>query len=365
MGDRRVLQLLGPSTGGIRQHVAQLAAVLPDLGWEVTVAGPVGVGAGTALPPIAEVPVPRGASPIGAWHARRALAPLVGEVDVVHAHGLKAGWVAALTPRRAPLVVTVHNLVLDEAAGRSAAVLRLLEGALPRRVDALIAVSDGIATRFGDPPPRVVPPAGPPPVPVRDRASVRAAHDIPEGAPLVVAVARLHPQKDLASLIDAVVPLRALVPDARLVIVGEGPLAAELQAQIDRAGLGNAVTLVGPSANAADELAAADVVAISSIWESGPLVAAEALQLARPVVATPVGFVPRLIQDGRSGRLVPARDPDAMARALADVLRDPASAAVMAAAGRERALELLSPRSLVAAVAEVYEEVLAGAGRSR
>jgi glycosyltransferase involved in cell wall biosynthesis len=290
---------------------------------------------------------------------------LLRETDIVHAHGLKAGWVAALTPGRAPLVVTVHNLVLDEAAGRSAPLLRLLEGALPGRADALIAVSVGIAERFGDAGARMIPPAGPPPVPSRDRATVRAAHGIPAGAPLVVAVARLHPQKDLITLIDSAVLLRALVPDVRVLIVGEGPLEGALRAHIERRGVSDAVTLAGPSANAADEIAAADVVAITSIWESGPLVAAEALELARPVVSTPVGFVPELIEDGRTGRLVPTGDPVALASALADVLGDPVTAAVMGSAGRERARELLGARALVVAVAAVYDEVLARDGRSR
>ena len=99
------------------------------------------------------------------------------------------------------------------------------------------------------------------------------------------------------------------------------------------------MALVGPSDNAPDELAVADVVAIPSVWESGPLVLAEALVLGRPVVATPVGLVPGSGPGGESGRIVPVGD----ARALADghgsdLLADPAGAAAMAEAG-QRAVE--------------------------
>ncbi|MEO7429978.1 MAG: glycosyltransferase family 4 protein, partial [Acidimicrobiales bacterium] len=193
MDDRVALQLLGPSTGGIRQHVTQLARGLPEVGWQAWVAAPAGVGEGTDLPPASVVAVPSGPNPLGALRARAALRPVAQGADLVHAHGLKAGWVAALAGTGLPLVVTVHNLVLDEAAGRSARVLRRLEGWLPSRADGVIAVSEEIAARFGGPSESlwVVPPAGPLPRPGRDAATVRTALGVALDAPLVVSVARL------------------------------------------------------------------------------------------------------------------------------------------------------------------------------
>jgi len=126
----RVLQLLGPSTGGIRRHVVTLTAELRRRGWEVAVAGPAGVLDGVGELD-AVVDVPAGSSAVQALRARRQLAPLLRGADLVHAHGLKAGWVAGSLRSRPPLVVTVHNLVLDEAAGPSAPVLRVMEGMLP------------------------------------------------------------------------------------------------------------------------------------------------------------------------------------------------------------------------------------------
>ncbi|MEA3020015.1 MAG: hypothetical protein QOI47_1539, partial [Actinomycetota bacterium] len=204
-----VLQLLGPSTGGIRRHVAWLSGALAERDWRVRTAGPDGVLAGL-VEQDAIVPVPRG---------RRQLRAAVEGVDLVHAHGLKAGWLASTLRGGAPLVVTVHNLVLDDVAGRGAPALRALEGWIPRRVDAVIAVSDEIGRRFANAANvHVVPPFGPVPVVRRDRDEVRAALGIAPGERLLVAVARLHPQKDLPTLLRAMVGLDG----ARLVIFGEG-----------------------------------------------------------------------------------------------------------------------------------------------
>ena len=104
-------------------------------------------------------------------------------------------------------------------------------------------------------------------------------------------------------------------------------MSGELTGLIRAKGLEAVVALAGPSDNAPDELAAADVVVIPSVWESGPLVLAEALTLMRPVVATPVGLVPECIREGESGRIVPIGDARALADAVAALLADPAAAA--------------------------------------
>ena len=359
-GARVALQLLGPSTGGIRRHVVELSRRLPDHGWAAPIAGPAGV-----LGPHGElaytVPVPGAPTP-ALLAARRALRAAVADAGagLVHAHGLKAGWLATLAGLPCPVVVTVHNLVLDQAAGRSAAPLRALEARLPGRAAATIAVSPAIAERFaglrGADRVTVVRPVGPAPVPGRPAAKVRA--DLGGGdAPLVVTVGRLHPQKDLPTLLRAAAMLRERVPGVRVVVVGEGPDRAALAALAAELGVAGTVTFAGASPEAADELAAADAVAMCSLWESGPLVVAEALALGRPVVATPVGFVPEVIDDGVGGRIVPVGDPGALAAALGDVLADPVAAAGMAEAGRRASAAVLGSDRLVGDVVKVYEDV--------
>jgi glycosyltransferase involved in cell wall biosynthesis len=351
-----VLHLLGPSTGGIRAHVATLADALEARGWDVGVAGPAGVLDGLRKLDH-EVPVPAGLSPAGVVRARRALRGAAAGADLVHAHGLKAGWVATLLRPRPPVVLSVHNLVLDDVAGRAAPVLRVLEGGLVGRVDHVVAISDEVARRFtgstGAGRTTTVPPLGPAPVPTRSREEVRAGLGVPHGARLVVTAARLHPQKGMVDLLDAAALLRSAAPEAvRWVVLGEGPQRAALEAEVAARGLGDVVDLAGARASVADELAAADVVAVTSRWESGPLVVLEALALGRPVVATSVGLVPAVVGP-EQGRVVPVGDPAALAAAVAEVL----AAGDEAFPGVPRAGRY-GPESLVPPIEAVYQELL-------
>jgi glycosyltransferase involved in cell wall biosynthesis len=358
----RVLELLGPSTGGIRRHVAALTSALVDTGWQVETAGPAGVLDGLVHQDHV-VPVPSGFAPLGLARAVVSARALMRSVPLVHAHGQKPGWLAAvaragLSPRPR-LVVTVHNLVLEDVAGRASRPLAWIERRLGRRADAIIATSPEVAGRMVATASllSVVRPVGPPAVPRRSADEVRRRLGAGD-RPLLVCVARLHPQKGLDVLVDAAARLAGRQPPPLVVIVGEGPLEGELRDQIAQLGLADVIRLTGPSEHAADELAAADVVVVPSRWESGPLVVAEALQLGRPVVATPVGFVGEVIADGRSGRIIPIGDPTALASTIADLLDDPARAAAMGAAGRRRAEEVLGPAHLVAGVVDVYRAVL-------
>jgi glycosyltransferase involved in cell wall biosynthesis len=354
MGERRVLLLLGPSTGGIRRHVASLRDGLTARGWHVEVAGPAGV-MDTLCELHHEVAV--GLDPRSILSGRRRVRRLASSVDLVHAHGLKAGWLASIAGTGRPTVVTLHNVVLDESAGRAAPLLRRFERWLPGRVDRVIAVSRELATRVA-PAAIVIPPVAPWPAPARARGEVRAALGVAPTGRLVVCVARLHPQKDIPTLLAAAVGLDG---DVRVAVVGDGPDRAELEAARDALGLGRVVVFTGASANAADELAAADVVVLPSRWEGSPLVVAEALLLGRPVIATAVGAVPEVVVDGVTGRLVSPGDAAGLRRAVADVLAHPDDAARMAAAGQVAARERFAPDALVDRVVDVYEGVLGAA----
>jgi glycosyltransferase involved in cell wall biosynthesis len=353
----RVLHLLGPSTGGIRRHVGYLADRLPAHGWEATVAGPAGV-MGPAGRQDHAVAVPGPQEPWRLVPAGRALAGLLDGVDLLHAHGLKAGWLASTVRHRPPLVVTVHNAVIPETAGRLLPMLRRFERTLPKRCDAVIAVSDDIATRLGAANVVVVPPAGPPPAPDRSADEVRRMHDIGSGELLAVAVARLHPQKDLPMFLGGVASARARGVPVRAVIVGEGPEESALRAHAATLGIADAVAFTGPRPNAADELAAADVVVVSSRWESGPLVLLEAMLLGRPVISTPVGLAEHVVVPGETGVLVPVGDVRALAEALAVVHADPVGAAARAAAGRELVAGRYGGEVLVSRVVDVYRATL-------
>lgn len=353
----RVLLVLGPSAGGIRRHVATLRDGLRTLGWEVATAGPAGV-----LDDLGGLDheVPIGWSPTQLARAARELRQLSAGFDLVHAHGLKAA-VATIAAGVHPRMLTIHNVVLDETAGAATGVLRALERRIPDRMDRTLAVSGEIRDRFStkSEPIHVVVPAGPMPVPQRSPEEVRADLGI-DDAPLVTSVARLHPQKDVPTLLEAASIVLKTHPDTRFVVVGGGPEEQNLRARHDALGLGDSVLLVGPRPHAADELAAADVVAVSSLWEGSPLVVAEAMLLGRPVVATSVGAIPEAVVDDETGRVVPPRDPEALAAALVELLDDRAKAAQLAAAGHRIATRRFATDVLVDEVARHYLTLMEG-----
>lgn len=359
---RRAVELLGPSAGGIRAHVAELSRRLDARGWATVVAGPPGVMDGVGRQD-ADVDVPAGWDPRRIVAARRQLVRVLAGLGshhtaVLHAHGLKAAAVALTCRRRPPLVLTIHNLVAGTHAGLRARLLRAVETAIVRRADHVVVISDEIAARLDG----VVPgdrrtfvlPVAPTRTVSASREQVRELHGIRADAPLVVVVARLHAQKDLGTFLAAMATVVAAVPTVRALVVGDGPLRGELEGERARLGLDGVVSFTGHRPNPIDEMAAADVVALSSRWEGSPLVIAEYLSVGAPVVTTAVGTVARHLVDRESARIVPVGDAEAFAAAMLDLLRDPAEAGRIGAAGRRVGQTVFDAERLVDGVEQVY-----------
>lgn len=333
LAGRRVLLVLGTSTGGVGRHVASLAAGLAAEGLRVTVAGPPATGELFDLPGF--VPVDVGARPRPARDLRAAwrLRALAGGADVVHAHGLRA---ATLAPGRRPLVVTWHNRQLGP--GRLGP---LLERRAARRAAVTLAASADLADRAraaGGTDVRLAPVAAP--------ALRPTGRDPGLGRPLVLAVGRLHPQKGYDVLLAALPQLAG----ATVAVAGDGPLAAELAARAPQ------VRWLGRRSDVADLYAAADVVVLPSRWEARSLTAQEAMRAGRPLVAADVGGLRELVGDGAV--LVPPGDPQALGAAVRRLLDDPAAAAALAARARAVAAGWPDERDTVAQVAAVYAELL-------
>jgi glycosyltransferase involved in cell wall biosynthesis len=360
-----VTELLGPSAGGIRAHVGELTRRLEHVGWSVSVVGPAGVMS-DAGPQDGVVEVPTGWNPLALGRARRQLAAHLGAAssDLVHVHGLKAALVATTIGRRSrpPVVLTVHNLVAGTQRGLGGRVLSVVERWLLRRADHVIAISDEIADRLSGLVPRdrwtFVLPVAPPRHVTRSRDDVRAEHGIAPDAPLITIVARHHPQKDLPMFLRAFARVISIMPAARGVMVGDGPERPAIEAERRSLGLEQSVVVAGHRPNPVDEMAAADVVALSSRWEGSPLAVVECLSLGQPLVTTAVGTVTRHLVDGVSARIVPIGDDAALAAALVDVLSDPVTARSLGEAGRRVADEVFDPDRLVAGVADVYRRVI-------
>ena len=323
----RVLQVLGRSAGGIARHVAQLTAALDGNGFDVDIAGPVGLP--IPMPkPLIPIDIPDG--PIkGHAGAMRFLARTIASYDVVHAHGLRAGIDSGLAARRVHKrsLLTVHNLVRAEIAGPRAVLYRRAEAAAVWATDHTFAVSQDIARHLKSTVPRSAGKIevlylgiGDAPRVSRSRAEIRESLGIPPSSHLVVSVARLAPQKSLEVLFDAV---RVARSDIHVAVIGEGPLREDLERYVRTAELSDRVQMLGFRDDVADHVAAADLFCLSSIWEGVPLAAQEAILLGTPVVGTDVGGMRELIANKVSGRLVPSRDHEALAVAIDEILEDP------------------------------------------
>jgi glycosyltransferase involved in cell wall biosynthesis len=155
-----------------------------------------------------------------------------------------------------------------------------------------------------------------------------------EGRFLIGAVGRLAPEKAFDLLIRAVGKLVAASHDIELAIAGEGPERERLQALVDCLGLEDRVSLLGHRSDMVALYQAMDVYALSSLTEGLPNVLLEAMALETPIVATRVGGVPRLIEDGVDGLMVEPRSVDALVVALDRLLRDPELRGSLALAGR-------------------------------
>ncbi|MFF0659204.1 glycosyltransferase family 4 protein [Micromonospora tulbaghiae] len=355
-----VALVLASSTGGVGQHVRSVTRGLTEAGTSVLVCGPAATeeqfdftGAGARFTPveIPASPTPGDARAVTAL--RRALADT--PADVVHAHGLRAGLVAALARPAAPLVVTWHNAVL--AGGLRGAVSRLVERVVARSVRVALGASADLVDRaaaLGAADARLAPVAAPAlPAPRRRRTAVRAEFGVAADRPLILSVGRLHPQKRYDVLIDAAARWRTRTPAPLVVIAGSGPAYLPLAARISAARA--PVTLLGHRGDVADLLGAADLAVVTSDWEARQLFAQEALRAGVPLVATAVGGLPDLVGD--AAVLVPPGDVDAVDAAVRDLLDDPVRRADLGRRGLARAATWPTEADTVAALAGLYAEL--------
>jgi glycosyltransferase involved in cell wall biosynthesis len=188
-------------------------------------------------------------------------------------------------------------------------------------------------------------------------AASEAPPSIPAGAPLVLAIGRLIEQKDHATLLRAFARVHEEVPEARLAILGWGPLEDELLRLAAELGLAGVVEIPG-RVEPRDWLARADVFAHTSRWEGFGIVLLEAMLSSLPVVATRASAVPEIVADGETGVLVEPGDADAVARALGELLRDERRRRALGEAGLRRAREEFSVARMTDRTLDVYREAL-------
>jgi glycosyltransferase involved in cell wall biosynthesis len=260
--------------------------------------------------------------------------------SVVHSHGYRPDVVGAGAARAAgvPIVTTVHGFT--GVGGWKGRIYESLQVRALRRFDAVIAVSRPLAARLaasGVRPERLhaIPNAYAAGDPRLDRPAARRALGLPDDATVVGWVGRLSREKGADVLLDAVARRQSAT---RVVVsfVGDGREREALAAQAARLGIADRVRFHGMVSDAARLLAAFDVLALSSRTEGTPIVLFEAMAAGVPIVASRVGGVPDVVT-GAEAALVPPEQPEALARALEEVLvHDRAGARARARAAEVR-----------------------------
>jgi glycosyltransferase involved in cell wall biosynthesis len=323
---------------------------------------------------VVSVPIPRGLEPgrdmAALWALRSTLRELAP--DIVHTHTSKAGFLGRLGARLAGVPRVVHTM--HEPPHNAArhplvkAAYIQLERLAARWADHVVTVSYAnqreIAAR------RLVP--------AHKLSVIREGLDlqayprraeareglrrlgIADDVPVVGAVGRLEPAKGHIHLLRALVEVRARIPQARCVIVGGGYLREELERRVVELGLQEAVILTGFREDMLELMQGFDVFALPSLWEGLGIVLLEAMAYERPLVASAVGGVVDVVVPDETGLLVPAAQPAALARALLELLEDPARAARLGQAGYQRLAHEFVDAEANRRMLELYTALLHG-----
>jgi glycosyltransferase involved in cell wall biosynthesis/2-polyprenyl-3-methyl-5-hydroxy-6-metoxy-1,4-benzoquinol methylase len=301
-----------------------------------------------------------------AWLLRRQ------RVTILHTHGARSNTYGAVAGRlaRVPVIIsTVHNSLLDYEVGELRRWFYLLARRLTIHLaDRVICVSAAlrqyVLDLFQTTPERTVTIYNGIDLsqfsPTQNGAIARAKFKVDDG-PLLVAVGRLVTQKGQRYLLEALPYLIKEWPGLRCLMVGDGELYPELTALAIRLGVARHCHFAGVRSDMAEILAAADVVVLPSVSEGFPFVLLEALAVAKPVVASNVQSVYELIEDRKTGLLVQARNPEALAQGIREVLRNPAWAAQMGRQGQQVVRERFTIERMVRETVALFEEALRGA----
>ena len=344
--------------GGSERHLLTLLPALAARGLEVSFVG-LDDPAGDLDPFYAElegaeirfvrVPCPRDldpALPVRLARAARSLRP-----DLLHTHLVHADVYGALVPG-VPLVSTKHNPDPFRAGA-----FRYVERVLARRARRVIAISEALRSftveRVGVPASKVEvvhygldelprPWAENPPLPPT------------EGTRVLLCVARLAEQKGVDVAIRALPAIRSEHPDTVLLVLGEGTERARLERLAESLGVDEAVLLPGRVGDVAAFYRRAELLVHPVRWEGFGLALLEAMLAARPVVASSVASAPEIVEEARTGLLVPPDDPATLAAAVSSLLADRERAGAYGQAGLERARAEFSVARMAKRTAEAY-----------
>ncbi len=354
---------------GAERALIELAAYLKGAGWHSHVVALEGQGAGA----IVQHALERGVSAEAfVPHGRLALRPLVGRLRallranpgaVLHSHGYKPDILLALLRARRDFacMATCHNWISETAKMR---LLEALDKRALRGFDHVIAVSDGIAAELtGSGVPResvTVIDNGISAVPVDSgaRSALRAELALSDGEPLLLHVGRLARSKRVDLLLQVMAQLPA-ESNACLLLAGDGEERERLVNLARSLGIDGRVRFCGYRRDVERLLGAADVFVLCSEREGLPISILEAMSARCPIVATRVGAIPQVLEDGAEAWLVPANNPQRLRDALHEALSDPELARARAQRAFDKFTARYSQRVMGERYLRIYEAVLA------
>jgi glycosyltransferase involved in cell wall biosynthesis len=379
------IRVLHPITrlivGGAQENTILTARLLDPARWEVTIVAGTQTGSEGSLietakeqgiPLILEASLVREVNPWQDLLAIFRLAQLMrrGRYTIVHTHSSKAGIVGRWAAKLAGVPIIVHTVHGWGHHDHQHPLVRQyyiwMEKLTLPITDKLIVVSPlnidkGLAAGIGKAEDYVVIRSG---IelerfghPQCSPAKTRAAWGIPAEAPVVGTVTRLSPQKGPLDFVRAAHLIAQTLPEVRFIMVGDGPLRPQVEELIRELGLEGRLVLTGLRRDVPDLLAAFDLFVLSSLWEGLPRVVTQAMASGLPVVATAIDGSAEAIEEGVNGLLTPPGEPQAIAAAVLQLLRDPAQRRQMGQSGQARALEF-DVRTMVAKIAALYEELL-------
>ena len=183
--------------------------------------------------------------------------------------------------------------------------------------------------------------------------------------PVIGHVGHFADHKGHRYLVEAVPAILRRFPDIKVVLVGEGELRSEVEAQVNRLGIVKSVIFTGFRTDISSILASFDLFVLPSHLEGLCTSVMDAMAVGLPVVATRTGGVPEVVEDGETGLLVPPRDPDALADGVLRMLNDPGLRYRMGQAGRRRVLDHFSADAMVEGTENIYYEILKKKGAPR
>ena len=285
-------------------------------------------------------------------------------IDIIQPHGYKANLYSLLAAsfKNVKLVATCHPWITNDLPLK---IYAWLDKSLLNRFDRIVTISDEIReeilkhnlseskvsvidngidlTRFKN---------------SYNRNDLAKEFGIKPGNIVIGTIGRLSQEKGQKNLIEAAKSLIEKFENLKVLIVGDGPLRQELHAQVSSLGLKNHFVFTGVSENIPKVLALMDVFVLPSLTEGLPMVLLEAMAAKKPVIATTVGVIPRLISDKKSGCLVDANDPNALTNVIEYLLNNREKREDIAQRGHEIVVEKYSSQEMTKKYIDIFDRIL-------